>query len=336
MLRETLSEGRKLSGPGVICLGVAAWLFMNLGVLILSQGVLPFDRPAMAGMPYALQVAMPTLGLIEQVALMGFVWWLTRARLPVDVAARAPERSRALGETLWVLGYAMLGQCGGWLIGPAFGYRPFSFHIAGTLVGCSIPPSPGEALLWASYNFVVFGAVPFLWFRRSYSAKDLSLVSTDRKGDWIVILSVLVVESAVQLAAMPGVFKMEPRVFLMAAPISFALFFLGTVIPTMILIYAILLPRYLKLTGSVSMTVILGGLTYALMHLVEGWSTFRSPREFALSMLFVFVSYAGPGMFKSYVTLRTGNAWVHALGYHAIAPHTIVDAPLIARIFRLG
>jgi hypothetical protein len=32
----------------------------------------------------------------------------------------------------------------------------------------------------------------------------------------------------------------------------------------------------------------------------------------------------GPGMFKSFVTPRTGNAWVHALGYHAVAPHVVV------------
>ncbi len=79
-----------------------------------------------------------------------------------------------------------------------------------------------------------------------------------------------------------------------------------------------------------------GGLTYALMHLVEGWSSFRTPHDMALSVIFVFVSYTGPGMFKSFVTLRTGNAWVHAISYHAIAPHVIVDAPLVAKIFRLG
>jgi len=40
--------------------------------------------------------------------------------------------------------------------------------------------------------------------------------------------------------------------------------------------------------------------------------------------------------FKSFVTLRTGNAWVHAIGYHAIAPHVIADTPLVAKIFRIG
>ena len=33
------------------------------------------------------------------------------------------------------------------------------------------------------------------------------------------------------------------------------------------------------------------------------------------------------------LTLRTGNAWVHALGYHAIAPHVLIDAPLMVKIF---
>ena len=54
------------------------------------------------------------------------------------------------------------------------------------------------------------------------------------------------------------------------------MFLFGTVLPTMVLIYAILLPRYMKLTGSPTVVVLLGGLTYALMHLVEGWTMFTT------------------------------------------------------------
>jgi hypothetical protein len=105
------------------------------------------------------------------------------------------------------------------------------------------------------------------------------------------------------------------------------------VLPTMVLIYAILIPRYLRLTESFVVTVLLGGLTYACMHLVEGWSKFSTPRYTALSLILVLLTYFGPGMIKTFITLRTGNAWVHALAYHAIAPHVAVDTPLIVKVF---
>ena len=56
-------------------------------------------------------------------------------------------------------------------------------------------------------------------------------------------------------------------------------------------------------------------------------------RNVALSLIFVGLQYFGPGMIKTVITLRTGNAWVHAIGYHAIAPHVLVDAPMIAKVF---
>jgi hypothetical protein len=81
--------------------------------------------------------------------------------------------------------------------------------------------------------------------------------------------------------------------------------------------------------------VILGGVTYAAMHLVEGWSVFTTPRDIALSLIFVVLQYFGPGMIKTVITLRTGNAWVHAIAYHAIAPHVVVDTPLVVKVFGL-
>ena len=313
----------------------ALWIVANVAVLLLAGGVLPFDRPALADMPFVQQVALPSLGLIEVFALMAVVYVLTGRRVIPDLAARAPERAQAARETTLLLGYAGLGQLGGWLVGPALGYRPFSFHIAGTVVGCSVPPSVGELWTWAIYNFAVFAVVPYLWFRRRYSATQLGLRSTNRTNDLLVIVVVAVIESLVELGAFPGIFQLSARQLLIAAPLAFGVFMIGTVLPTMVLIYAILVPRYLKLTGSSATTVILGGVTYAAMHIVEGWSVFTTPRDIALSLIFVVLQYFGPGMMKTVITLRTGNAWVHAIAYHAIPPHVVVDTPLVVKVFGL-
>ncbi len=302
---------------------------------LLARGVLPFDRPALAKLSFGRQVAFPSLGLLEVFALMAVVYWLTRRREIPDLAARAPGRPQAARETTLLLTYAAVGQVGGWVVGPALGYRPFSFHVAGTLVGCSVPAGVGEICTWAVYNFVVFAVIPYVWFRRRYSAMELNLRSTDRANDLLVIVVVAVIESFVELGAFDGILHMNVRQLTTAVPLSLAVFLIGTVLPTMVLIYSILVPRYLKLTGSSTTTVLLGGITYAAMHLVEGWSLFNTPRNAALSLLLVGLGYFGPGMIKTFLTLRTGNAWVHAIGYHAIAPHVVVDAPLIAKAFGL-
>ena len=311
------------------------WIAATVAVILLAPGILPFDRPALAGISFTQQVALPTAGLVEVAILMAVVYVLTRKRAVPDIAGRSPARRQAAIETACLLSYAMLGQTGGWIAGAALGYRPFSFHLAGTLVGCTTPPAVGEVWTWASYNFVVFAVVPYLWFRARYSAERLNLRSSNWRNDLLVIVVIAVLEGATELATFPGLFQMAPQVVLRAAPLAFFVFFVGTVLPTMILIYAILVPRYMRLTGSFTTTVLLGGLTYAAMHLVEGWTVYRGPRDIALSLLFVFLSYTGPGMFKTFLTLRTGNAWVHAIGYHAIAPHMLVDTPLIASTFAI-
>jgi hypothetical protein len=315
---------------------VVLWVIGYVVVLWLAQGSLPFDRPAIARLPFALQMAAPTVTLIEILVLMVLAFLLTRKRVIPDMVARAPERRVALRETVLVLAYAAVGQVGGWIVGPALGYRPFSFHIAGAVFGCGVVPGPAEFWTWAIYNFLVFAVAPYLYFRARYTITELNLRSSNRRNDMLLILVVLAIESAFELSAFDGLFSLSPRQALLGAPLAFALFFIGTVLPTMVLIYAILLPRYLKLTGSAISTVLLGGLTYAAMHIVEGWSVFDSPQNTALSLIFVLLQYTGPGMMKSVLTLRTGNAWVHALSYHAIAPHMIVDTPLVVKTFGIA
>jgi len=92
-------------------------------------------------------------------------------------------------------------------------------------------------------------------------------------------------------------------------------------------------PRLLKLTGSIATTVILGGIAYTLMHGLDAWLAFTSPTDAVLSVIFLFFTYLAPGMFKTFLTLRTGNAWVHVWAYHALAPHTLIDTPLMVKVF---
>ena len=123
-------------------IAVASWVVGYLVVLRLAHGSLPFDRPAVAQLPFASQMAAPTIGMIEIFALMVLVFLLTRKRVIPDMAARAPEGRIALRETVLVLAYAALGQVGGWIVGPTLGFHPFSFHLYGTLYGTTLTQTP--------------------------------------------------------------------------------------------------------------------------------------------------------------------------------------------------
>ncbi len=263
---------------------IVIWVLVNAAAYWLAGGFIPFDMPTMRQVPFAVRMIIPTVSLLEVFVLMVLVFWLTRNREPADVAGRAPERSIAARETFLVIAYAALAQVGGWILGPMLGYRAFSFHIAGTLFGCSAPPSLGEMWTWMIYNFTMFAVIPFVWFRRRYSPEQLNLRSTNRGNDILVIAAILVAESVFELTGLNAdFFALSPRQMLIGGSITFFFYFIGTVLPTMILVYAILLPRYLKLTGSAIVTVLLGGLTYAALHLVEGWSNFNSVRWGTLS-----------------------------------------------------
>jgi hypothetical protein len=205
----------------------ALWVVCYVIALWLARGALPFDRPAVAGLPFAVQMAAPSIGLIEIFVLMLLIFLLTRRRVIPDMRARAPERRIALRETILVLGYAALGQVGGWVLGPALGYRPFSFHIAGTVFGCSVTPRRSEVWVWALYNFLVFAVIPYLYFRRRYTNTELNLRSSNRRNDVLVIFVVLVIECAFELAVFDNnIFRLTAHQILLGAPLSFFVFFL--------------------------------------------------------------------------------------------------------------
>lgn len=52
----------------------------------------------------------------------------------------------------------------------------------------------------------------------------------------------------------------------------------------------------------------------------DGWTNFNSPGNAALSDILLFLLYLGPGMFKTVLTLRTGNAWGPRVGLPRTRP----------------
>lgn len=315
---------------------LAGWAAANLVILTLADTTLPFDRPSLADRSLTQQLLDANLALLEVLLLIGVTYLLTRNRTIPDVAARAPQRALARRETLLLLGYGVVGQLGGLLLGRLLGWHPFGFHLAGTLYGTHETVSAAEAITWAGYNLAVYAIVPYLLFRRRYTPEALNLTSSDRRNDLLVVAVVLAIEASVQLSALGAdVFGLGARQLLVGVPLTFVLYFAGTVLPAMVFIYCLLVPRYLKLTGSVATTVLLGGLTYMLAHGFDAWTAFGSAHEALLSVAFLLLVYVGPGMVKTVLTLRTGNAWVHVWAYHALAPHTLQDTPLLVKVFRI-
>lgn len=323
--------GRRSLWVAIVC-----WVSANAYVALTSPTALPFDWPARAGRKTWEVLLETNVALLQVLLLMGLVYWLTRRRPDPRVADRAPAGRRAVLETFGLLGYGALGMVGGFLLARAFGWHPFGLHLAGTLFGTHAHLDQAEVLTWAAYNFVVYAVVPMLYFGRRYSRTELGLRSTAWKNDLLVIGVVLLVETSFQIVALqPSSLDLAPGLLARGAALTFVLYLFGAVLPAMVFVYAILVPRFLRITGSPTATVLCGGLTYAALHFWDAWTVLTTTHTAALSIIFLIFTYLGPGMFKSFITLRTGNAWVHVWAYHAFAPHTLVDTPHIVEIFRL-
>ncbi|MEV5609104.1 hypothetical protein [Streptomyces sp. NPDC052225] len=312
------------------------WLAVNALVVTVAGDRLPFAWASSTGQHTKDHLLQANVGLGEVLLLITLVGLLTRRRPRPDLAARAPERAQALRESLLLLAYGATGLALGYVLARSLGLHPFGFHLAGTLYGTHEHVTPAEAVTWALYNLMVYAVAPLLYFRRRYTTEQLCLRSADRRADTVLVAVVLAVESIVQFLALePETFELGGRRLLVGLPLTFTLYLAGAVLPAMVFIYAILLPRVLKLTGSTVATVVAGGLAYAAFHLWDAWTQFGSLKDSLLSGAFLLLTYFAPGMMKAVLTLRTGNAWVHVWAYHALAPHTLADTPHVVHIFRI-
>jgi hypothetical protein len=311
----------------------ALWLACFCAIFPLSHGALPFDRPALANVPFLKQVVQLPIVLVIVFMFIGVAYLVTRRRTPPDMAARAPDAATAWRETLGLIVYAAVVLGLGQFVGRRFGGQGIGLHLNGSLFGPTRTLAPAQVYLWASYNFVLFALLPYIFFRvRGYSPAALNLKSSDVRNDTLLIFVILALESAADLS-MSGFLGLTPRQMILGGLLSFLVHLFGTGLPVMVFIYCILMPRYAKLSGSLVATTILGAFSYAAIHIFEYWTVYDSPAHSALSLIFVFLTFFSPGLVKSFLTVRTGNAWVHLWGYHAIAPHVTMDTPFIAKIF---
>lgn len=317
-------------------LAALGWVACNGLALAVAGDALPFDWPNAAARTPLGRIVDANLVLVEVLLLTALTYWITRKRAKPDLAARAPRRSLAARETLFLLLYAAGALALGFFLARLAGWHPFGLHLAGSIYGTHEHVSPAEAISWAAFNLIVYAVIPLVYFRRRYSAEALNLRSGIRRADALLISVILGVESLVQIAALePEIFDLSARQLLIGVPLTFTLYLAGAVLPAMVFIYAILVPRFLRLTGSTAATVILGGLTYTALHVWDAWTIFNSPSNAALSVVFLLLTYLAPGMFKTVLTVRTGNAWVHVWAYHAFAPHTLADTPHLVHVFHL-
>ena len=80
------------------------------------------------------------------------------------------------------------------------------------------------------YNFVFYAVLPYLFFRqRGYSNEQLNLRSSNRANDALLILVILVLESAIELSLVSdAIFGLDANQLLVGIPLAFLLNLFGT------------------------------------------------------------------------------------------------------------
>jgi len=272
--------------------------------------------------------------LVLVVLMFGLVALLTRKRPVPDLAQRAPEGPIARRETLAMWAYVAVVMVAGRLIGQHLFGEGIAMHLNGSLVGATRVQSPTEVYTWAAYNGILLALIPYVVFRmRGYSNQQLNLKSANLKSDVLVIAVVLAFSAGMDMMG-PNIFQLTRHQQLVGGLMSFWLHLLGTDLPVMIVIYSILMPRYFKLFSPMT-AYLLGAVSYPTMHIFESGTRYDSILAAALSLTFVYLLFIPAGLMKSFLTWRTGNAWVHVWAYHAISPHVTVDTRLIVSDFKI-
>jgi hypothetical protein len=270
--------------------------------------------------------------LVLVVLMFGLVMLLTRKRPVFDLGERAPESGIAGREAVAMWVYAATVMVAGRLIGQHLFGEGIALHLNGSLVGATRVQSPIEVYTWAAYNGILLALIPYVVFRmRGYSNDQLSLKSANLTSDVLVIVVVLAFSVGMDMMG-SNIFQLTRHQQLVGGLMSFWLHLFGTDLPIMIFLYSILMPRYFKLFSPMT-AFLLGAVSYPTMHIFESGTRYDSIGAAAMSLTFVYLLLIPAGLMKSFLTWRTGNAWVHVWAYHAISPHVTVDTRLIVSDF---
>ena len=320
--------GERFSGIGWLVRQRAFYVAILLWLLLCGAGLLiSRHTPSYRGL-----VVGSSRYLVLVVLMFGLVMLLTRKRPVPDLAERAPESSIARRETLAMWAYVAVVMVAGRLIGQHLFGEGIAMHLNGSLVGATRVQPPTEVYTWAAYNGILLALIPYLVFRmRGYSNQQLSLKSANLKSDLLVIIVVLAFSVGIDMMG-PNIFQLTRHQQLVGGLMSFWFHLFGTDLPVMIVIYSILMPRYFKLFSPMT-AYLLGAVSYPTIHIFESGTRYDSITAAAMSLTFVYLLFIPAGLMKSFLTWRTGNAWVHVWAYHAISPHVTVDTRLVVSDF---
>ena len=320
--------GERFTGIGWLVRQRAFYVAILVWLLLCGTGLLiSRHTPSYRGL-----VVGSSRYLVLVVLMFGLVMLLTRKRPVPDLAERAPESSIARRETLAMWAYVAVVMVAGRLIGQHLFGEGIAMHLNGSLVGATRVQSPTEVYTWAAYNGILLALIPYLVFRmRGYSNQQLSLKSANLKSDLLVIIVVLAFSVGIDMMG-PNIFQLTRHQQLVGGLMSFWFHLFGTDLPVMIVIYSILMPRYFKLFSPMT-AYLLGAVSYPTIHIFESGTRYDSMGAAAMSLTFVYLLFIPAGLMKSFLTWRTGNAWVHVWAYHAISPHVTVDTRLIVNDF---
>ena len=261
------------------------------------------------------------------IILVGIVYLMTRRRPLIDFAARSPARNVALMEVIGLIIYGVVAIFSLAAFGITY-HPPDVFELGVGFNGTRLT-------LWAMVNFVVYGAIPYLFFRwRGSSNVDLGLAGNNWRRDvWlIVVIGGVDLILALQFT---GFLSLTPSQMVTAVPLAFILYTLGAGIPVVIMVQAIFTPRILRLTNSTITTTIFVAFAYAFFSASDAGIAFESAGHAFYALLYAIVHNIGPGLIKAILTVRTGNSWLHMFAYHVLSFHAFADAVTVAFVFGL-